>query len=269
MNFSGSAALQARSIFALVMRRMRVRYMGSRAGYVWAIVEAMAWVMVLKLAFQHGNARPPVGESFEIFFATGIIIARTWRVTMLAVSNELTRRPRASLPTLHRLDAAYATWVLEAFTGMVVMIVVVGVLHLFGFDGVPGHLFSCLVAYWGMAVFSLASGMTLALLIMLIPALDHFKGIIMMIFFFTSGFSFLVDRMPPNLREYVVWNPVLHCVEWFRTAFYAGYECRSLDLLYLFVCTVVCLLLGLTGERAFRRKAGRQNTAYADGEETV
>lgn len=267
MNLSSSAALQARSIFALMMRRIRSRYSGSRAGYLWAIIEPLAWVFVLKLAFQNGNSRPPVGDSFEVFFATGVVVARTWRSLAQSTAASLIKGPRSTLPTIHRMDGVYANWALETLTGGIVLIIILSLLQLFGFEAAPGHLFMCIVAFLGMSVFALAFGLAFALLVAIVPAMTHFRAMLFLLLFVTSGFSFVVDRMPPNIRNVLVWNPVLHCVEWFRESFYAGYECQSLDLLYLFSFTIICLLLGLAGERAFRRQAGKHNTSYADNED--
>jgi capsular polysaccharide transport system permease protein len=257
VNVASSAALQLRAIRALIMRRIRTRYAGSRAGYVWAIVEPMMWVLILKVAFKHGSGgQPPLGTSYEVFFATGIILARSWRTTTMQVSMALTRGGRRqSIPALHRLDATYATWIIEIATTGVVMVLVLACMGLFGLDAAPADPLDCIAAYGALSLFILASGLFFSLLITVAPGLVHFQAIIMMVVFFTSGFTFLVDRMPPQFRAIVVWNPLLHCIEWFREGFYAGYECASLDREYLFSVTVILVLLGLTGERAFRRRA--------------
>lgn len=254
MNLGASTALQARSIFALMMRRIRTRYKESRAGYVWAIIEPIAWVLVVKLAIRnHGNT-PPVGDSFEIFVASGIVIARTWRSAVQQMLPYIVRGRRRYLPTLHRLDAAYAAWLLEIITGAVALVVILCILAMFGFHAKPGNLMMCIIAFAGMGMFALASALIFAVIFVMAPGLSHFKGIILMIFFITSGFSFAIDRMEPNLRAVLVWNPLLHCVEWFREGFFLGYESRSLDLVYLFTVTICGLTVGLAAERALRRK---------------
>lgn len=244
-----------------MLRRIRARYMGSRAGYAWAIVEPIVWVFVLKMAVKGGHSSPtqlpPLGDSFEVFFATGVVVARTWRTAAQSVTQLLIRAKREKLPTLHRLDSAYATWLLEVLTGGVALVVILAILQVFGFHAAPGDVLVCFVAFAGMALFALAFALVFALILIVAPGLDHFKGIVIMIVFFTSGFSFVSDRMAPGLRSVVVWNPLLHCIEWFREGFYAGYECRSLDLVFLFSVTVVGLAIGLAGERALRRKANQ------------
>lgn len=269
LNFSASAALQARSIFALILRRIRSRYQGSRAGYAWAVVEPLVWVLVLKMIIRHGNNNnmPPVGDSYEVFLGTGIVVAKTWRTSATAILPFVTRSRKRLLPTLHQLDALYAAWILEVITGAIVMIVMLLILSIFGFNATPGNLLACVIAFLGMALLGLSSGLFLGLIMVMMPGLSHFRNILLMGIFITSGFAFVVDRMAPEARALLVWNPVLHCVEWFREAFYVGYECRSLDLVYLFAVTIILMVIGLASERALRRKKPASATTYEQDED--
>ena len=258
MNLPASASLQLRTIFALMLRRMRTKYASSRAGYVWAIVEPIMWIFILKFAIRGKNDhQPPIGTSYEVFFAGGVLIARTWRTVSQSTSKVL-RRNRRSLPAVQRMDAAYANWLLEMATGAVAMIIVLAGLQLFGFDAIPADPLTCLAAFGATAVYTLAFSLMLALAMTLAPGLTHFQHIIMLSLFMTSGFSMLIDRVPPGLREVILWNPVVHCVEWFREGFYKGYVCASLDREYLFTVTLVFLLIGLAGERVLRRHRTRR-----------
>ncbi len=267
MNLAGSAALQARSIYALILRRIRTQYAGSRAGYAWAIIEPVVWVFVLKMAIRGGGAGvPPVGTSYEVFFATGIVIARTWRTAAGQMSAVMTRNKRERLPTLYRMDTMYSIWILEMLTGGIALACVLGLLAAFGYDAMPYDIMLCIAAFFVCAIYTLAFALVFALLLVIAPGMSHFKGIILLIGFMTSGFSFVVDRMPPNIRSVVTWNPLLHVIELFREGFYRGYECRSLALVYLFVAIVMSLIIGLAGERALRRHNTKETVVGGEDE---
>lgn len=268
MNLGSSAALQARSILALLMQRIRTQYLGSRAGYVWAILEPIAWIFVLKLAIQHNGAvRPPLGDSFEVFFATGITLARTWRMSVNQTAGIFLRGKTGNLPSIYRLDLVIASWLLEIATGFVVLIVILTIMGLFGLNVAPANPFACFIAFVGMAMFALSFGLAYSFVETIAPGLQYFRSIMMIIMFISSGFSFLIDRMPLAIREIVSWNPLVHCIEWFREGFYFGYECRSLDLPYLFTVTIIGLLIGLAAERALRFKKKTTDGGAYGGEE--
>lgn len=255
MNLAASASLQARSIMALMLRRIQTRYSGSRAGYLWAIIEPLCWVMVLKLAHQGaGNVQPPLGTSYEVFFATGVILARTWRLAAQAIAASLARRKGIPIAVIQSLDAAYAIWILEMLTGGLAMGLFLFGLGVFGFDAAPADLLVCIEAYAATSLFALSFGMVLSQVLVVVPGFAHFQSLMMMLIFFTSGFHMLVDRAPLGLRQIMAWNPLLHCIEWFREGFYANYSCMTLDKGYLLGVSVLFLALGLAGERAFRNK---------------
>lgn len=267
MSISASAKLQGRAIVALVVSRMRSRYLGSRAGYVWAIVEPLVWVFVLKMVIR-GNSDhlPPVGDSYEVFFAVGIIPARMFRTIAQTVSATLVSGRSARLPGLIRLDICYANGVLESITGGVVMLLALCILQTFGYHAIPGDILHFVIAFCAIALFSIAFGLAAGLMLVVAPGLQHFTNMIYMTLFLSSGFAFVVDRMPISTREIILWNPLVHLIEWIRMGFFTGYECRSMDLNYAFVVGICCLVAGLAGERVFRRAAGRENVVFDENE---
>ncbi|MFD1702411.1 ABC transporter permease [Methylopila henanensis] len=255
MSIADSAALQFRSIKTLMLKRFRTRYAGSRAGYAWAIIEPLAWVFVLKFAFAGHSNLPPIGTSYEVFFATGVTLARMWRSASATVMGPLMKPPRKTFPVFSRLDQTYAIWAMESITGGVVLIVILTLLGIFGMDSMPADLLSCIITYFALTVFTLSFAAFFAVIIFVAPFMSHFRSIVFMIMFFTSGFATVLDRIPPAWRDVISWNPLVHFIEWFREGFYPGYDCANLDLEYVFTFTVICLLIGLVGERAFRRRA--------------
>lgn len=255
MSLAASATLQFRAIKTLVLRRFRTRHGDSRAGYAWAVIEPLCWVFVLKFGFHNGHSLPPVGTSFEVFFATGVVMARTWRTATPPIIQSLIRSPNRNIPSISRLDTAYSMWLIDMTTGVVVMSIILVILSILGFDATPNDLMTCILAMFALFAFTIAFALFFYVLIFMVPALTHFQPILLMIIFLTSGFATVLDRMPPEFRAIVSWNPLVHLIEWFREGFYPGYRCANLDLNYAFTVTIVFLLIGLVGERAVRRRA--------------
>ncbi|RXF69871.1 ABC transporter permease [Hansschlegelia zhihuaiae] len=268
MNLQASAMLQARVVVALLLQRVRSEYTGSRAGYLWAFIEPMAWIFVLKFTLSmNGSRPPPLGDSYEVFLVTGISMARSWRMCGNQLANIVIKRKRLSLPSTFHSDLILALWILEMLTGLVVMSVLLVIMGIVGFEAMPADILTCLVAYGFLSFYTLAFGLTLGLIITLAPGLRHFQQIFMLVMFMTCGFSFLMDRMPIALRSIFSWNPVFHCIEFFREGFYAGYECRNLDLVYVVAVTIVMLVIGMAGERALRHK--REVKSEGEAEELI
>jgi len=60
--------------------------------------------------------------------------------------------------------------------------------------------------------------------------------------------------MPAALRDAVLWNPLIHIIEWVRQAYYPVYRSPFLDLEYLLRVTVVMLLLGTLAAASVSRQ---------------
>jgi capsular polysaccharide transport system permease protein len=70
----------------------------------------------------------------------------------------------------------------------------------------------------------------------------------------------VVEYVPEMYRQYMVWNPMMHAVEWFRSGFYHLYPTYSLDIHYLVSWSGTTLLLGLAFERVTRERLyGQKN----------
>jgi len=75
----------------------------------------------------------------------------------------------------------------------------------------------------------------------------------MIIVYILSGTLMVVSALPEAVIYPLSFNPVLHAVEWMRTAYYEGYSDRVLDKEYLIGFGLTSLCLGLLMERMFRR----------------
>ena len=67
-----------------------------------------------------------------------------------------------------------------------------------------------------------------------------------------SGVLFVPDALPEIARVPLSYNPVLHVVEWMRSAYYEGYGANILSRTYVLTWGATMLFLGLVLERLVR-----------------
>ena len=68
-----------------------------------------------------------------------------------------------------------------------------------------------------------------------------------------SGIFYVPSFLPVQVRDIMAWNPAMQCVETFRFGFYDGYPKLSYFPLYFWSVTLSLALIGLAGDRLFRR----------------
>lgn len=121
-----------RAIGALILREITTTYGRSPGGYIWAILEPAAGITLLTLVFSIGFRTPPLGTSFALFYAAGILplMMYTDISTKLAQTIQFSRALLA-YPRITFLDALIARFILNFLTQMMVHFIVLGFIVIF------------------------------------------------------------------------------------------------------------------------------------------
>ena len=69
-----------------------------------------------------------------------------------------------------------------------------------------------------------------------------------------SGVWFVPDQVPMPLRAYLLYNPLVHLILWFRSGFYPPYATTYLDRSYAVTWAIALLIFGLILQRVLVRK---------------
>lgn len=112
-----------RSFSALILREMTTSYGRSPGGYVWAILEPVAGLVLLSVVFSFIVRTPALGTNFMYFFAGGLLPFALYNSVSTAVSTSI-RFSKALLeyPAVNFVDALLARFVLNAMTQLLSLI---------------------------------------------------------------------------------------------------------------------------------------------------
>lgn len=247
--------VQARVITALVLRETRVTFGASQLGYLWAIVNPALGTAVLVAVFSLITRHPPIGTSFALFFATGILVFEMNRKLSSSLMGVFdANKGLLAYPLVKESDVVFARFFLIFATYLLVMILFFGGLILFIGAPFPAHLEEVFLAVLASALLGLGGGVTNAVVLRLWPTWKQLEAILGRPLFFISGIFFIPSMFPPEIRNILYWNPLLHMVEWMREGYYPNYESMLLDKQYLLLCTGILLITGFGGERLYRKK---------------
>jgi len=251
----GLSLATPRTVSALILREMTTTYGRSPGGYLWLILEPVAGVLVLTLAFAgFGLTNPALGGNFPIFFATGMLpflmFTRISGVVAQAInySRQLIAYPRVTF-----LDALLARFVLATLTELLVFYVVITAI-LTIWDTRTTLVFGEILLALGMAT-ALAAGVgTLnCFLITMFPIWQQVWSIAMRPAFLASGIFFLLENIPQPARDWLWWNPLMHVTAEMRRAFYISYDPAWVSPAYVFGLSLGLMLLGLVFLRRHHR----------------
>ena len=254
--FLNAFSVQRRVIFALILRETKTRYGKTRIGYLWALFEPMAHMLIFAAIFSFIGRSSPLGGSVAMLVLTGLFPYNLFFNLATQLLNAVEgNRVLLSYPHVTPFDVMVARSILEVATQIVVfsfVLLVLATLDLWDMqvDSVIGLIMVVLVG----SSLGVGLGLVNAVLAFRFPSYANVFGMIQRPMYFLSGIFFVVGYMSTDIQNIMYYNPIVHLIEWFRSAVYIGYESDFLDKQYLFNFTLAVVFLGLLLLRLVRHK---------------
>lgn len=233
--------VQSRVIGALLRREMMTRYGRHNIGFLWLFVEPMIFTLGVTTLWTltrsvHGSDLP-----IAAFAVTGYSSVLVWRNMPSRLIGSV--EPNLSL-MYHRnvkvLDIFLSRLVLEiggVATSFVVLTLFFAAL---GWLSLPEDVLK-VAEGWGMlAWFGCSTAMFLGALSHRVELIDKFWHPCAYLLFPLSGAAWLVDSLPQDMQNIVLWLPMVHGIECVRDGFFGSHFTPHYDLGYVALfCTIM------------------------------
>jgi capsular polysaccharide transport system permease protein len=243
-----------RTIGALILREMAGTYGRSPGGYVWAILEPTLGIAVLVMIFSIGFRSPPLGSSFALFYASGMLAMFMFSTTASKVSQAINfSRQLLNYPRVTFLDAILARFLLNVMTQGLIAIIIFGGILLFTETRSTFHLERILSSFAMAASLGLGVGTLLCTLISQHPIWNTVWGVLTRPLVLISGVIILHESIPKPYSTWLDWNPIVHITGEMRRAFYYSYRAEYLDITYVYIVALTCGIVGLFFLRRYYR----------------
>jgi capsular polysaccharide transport system permease protein len=247
-----------RLIDALILREARGLFTHSRLGYAWALCEPLTHVFILMVAmtFFTGHGNPPIiGDNWAEFYMTGVLPYLMFcHLTEQGMDLARSQRIVLALPSVKLADVMISSLSLRAATDLVVIIISLTVFVAIGMGTYPKDPLEFALAF--VFVFLLGFGVAgINIGLSTFGAIsERTWPIVLRAAYFLSGIFYHPSAMPTELRDLVLWNPLVHLIEWVRQSYYPQYRSPYLDMEYLMTVTVLSLLFGTLAAASVSRR---------------
>ncbi|GAB5387666.1 MAG: ABC transporter permease [Alphaproteobacteria bacterium] len=244
-----------RVLRAMILRELKTRFAAGYLGYAWLFMEPMLHVIALTIIFSARGRQVAGDMELPVFILTGIVPFLTFTKIMRSVMSAVSaNKGLMNYRRVRPMDAMFARVTLEYFLFYLTFFTLIGIAAWMGFTihfNAPAYLLYvpvciCLMAFGLGAMFSIP--------VHLFPDFNHVASFLSRFLYFSSGIFFTVDRMPEEIRPYLMWNPLLHAVELIREGFFGGNHVSHGDPYYLGLCAVLIFSFGLSAAFTFRRR---------------
>lgn len=241
-----------RTIAALVLREMSTRYGRSPGGYVWALVAPLGGILLLSVGFSLISRHPPLGSSFILYFATGMMPFTLYTSVSGAVAGSLTfSRPLLAYPAVTWLDTMVARFLLNTLTATMITYLLISAIMTLTETRSVLDIGAILAAVALTALLALGVGLVNCALGGLFPVWNMIWSILTRPLFLASGVLIVYEDLPRMLQDILWYNPLLHLIGEMRSGFYPMYPAAYVSLPYVGLVTLALIALGLMLVRRF------------------
>jgi capsular polysaccharide transport system permease protein len=248
--------IQSQVVWALVIRETRTRFGAQRLGYLWALLEPVLWIGTFWAMYSVANRRIPHDLAPLPFLATAILTYDLFSNNVGRIGDAVNgNKGLLFYPQVHPIDLVWARALLESATIVLVFVVLM----------LGGTLFShellapddALRVGFGLVLAALLGtsiGLVLCMLGVVVPVVERLRGPLMRPMFWLSGLFYTLDDVPGNARTFLLYNPVLHVIEYVRAAWFSEYDSPSVSAGYVLGNIIFFMALGLALERVVRKR---------------
>ncbi len=241
---------------AVLIQDMRSRFGHSHIGYLIAIAWPLSHIGVITVAYLFRVTIAPVGDSPTMFIGTGvapyILCLYPARLVATAIPQN---RQLLNIPVIQPLHLIFSRCILETLNAVIVLALFMSVVGLFDIEIWPTDSAEAAKAIGAAVFLGVGLGFFNVVMCALVGQFFLVFFILLMIGLYVfSGVYVPPTAMPESVREYMAYNPMLHLVEWLRSAYYTSYNSELINKSMILWVGGISLTLGLIGERFLRGK---------------
>jgi ABC-type polysaccharide/polyol phosphate export permease len=249
-----SWAVQRRVIRALFLREVITRYGRHNIGFLWLFVEPMLFTLGVTALWTATGANHGSNLPIVPFAITGYSAVLLWRNMPSRCIGSI--QPNLSL-MYHRnvkiMDIFLSRLILEGMGATTSFVVLTLVFSFIGWVDLPEDILKVVAGWLMLAWFGMALASFLGALSEQSELVDKFWHPFSYLMFPLSGAGFIVDIVPPAYRDFFLWLPMIHGVEYIRDGFFGSKFIAHYDMGYMAIVNLLLTLLALAQIRTAAR----------------
>lgn len=254
-SFYHSLKIQTRVIYALIMREIITRYGRHNIGFLWLFLEPMIFTLGVAVLWNATKSAHGGNISIIPFAVIGYSTVLCWR-------NGASRAAKAVDANMgllyHRnvkvMDVFVARALLEIVGATASFLLLSVIFHFAGVMDLP-HDFLYMAYGWFLLIwFTIALAFVVGALFEMSEIVDRLWHALTYLLFPLSGAAFFVYWIPENLRQYLLYLPMVHTTEMIRHGYYGELVPTFEDVGYIVWSNMVLSFLGLVLVRYITKK---------------
>lgn len=238
--------IQKAVVMALIIRETKTRFGKYRLGYLWAVLEPTAHLLIMLAIFGYVMGRTMPDISFSVFLVNGIIPYFIFSdISVRSIKAIESNQGLFNYRPVKPIDTLIARVVLESIIYVFSYAILMSFLFILGeqFSLFGILMLSC--TWLLLIIFSCGVGLIFMVIGNIVPETERFLPIIIKPLYFASCVMYPLHAIPKEYWPYLLWNPLVHAVELSREAVVSHYVSGGVSLEYLALSALGVFFFGL------------------------
>lgn len=231
---------------ALILREIRTRFGAQKFGYLWVVIDSLAPIIMFAIIHAYMMRGQNIAYDYTVFLATGFIFYNFFKSIMTrSIDAFSSNQALFAYKQVRPFDTIISRYIVEWLTmsASVVFMVLIG--FVVGLDMHLNDLTMLLIAIIWFSLFGVSMGILFAVLGTFFENIKKIINLVFLPMFFLSGLFYTAESLPQELRDILVYNPILHFVELIHGSYFVALDTRYVDYNYMIFWTLIPLLSGL------------------------
>ncbi|HFH2727462.1 TPA: ABC transporter permease [Escherichia coli] len=238
--------VQTLTIEALFLREIRTRFGKYRLGYLWAILEPSAHLLMLLGILGYVMHRTMPDISFPVFLLNGLIPFFIFSsISKRSISAIEANQGLFNYRSVKPIDTIIARALLETLIYVIVYILLMLIVWIVGEYFKITNLLRIMGTWSLLIILSCSIGLIFMIVGRTFPEMQKVLPLLNKPLYFGSCIMFPLHSIPKQYWPYLLWNPLVHVVELSRESVMPGYISEGVSLNYLAMFTLVTLFISL------------------------
>ena len=254
-----SLVIQSRVIGALLLREIITRYGRHNIGFMWLFGEPMMFTLGVTTLWTFAKMAHSGSLPIVAFCITGYSSLLIWRNTTMRCGKAI--EPNLAL-LYHRnvkvIDVFAARIILEIAGATLSLTILSLVFSAVGLMELPADIVIAFAGWLLLAWFAGSLGLIVGSLSERSETVERLWHTLTYLMFPMSGAVFMVQWLPQQWKEYILWVPMVNGTEMVRHGFFGNAVRTYEDPAYLIVVNLVLMLIGLSLVKETGRRVEQQ-----------
>lgn len=243
-----------RAVMALILREISTTYGRSVGGYIWAVLEPAAGIMLLTFIFSAGFRTPPLGTDFAYFYGTGLLAFMMYTDISMKMGQCIQfSRALLNYPRVTFIDALAARLVLNTLTQLAVHLLVMTFIIVLTTPNTTIDVSKLITAYFMIIILAAGVGTLNSFLTVAYPFWTSVWAITNRPLLLISCIIFIYEAVPQPYVDYLWYNPLVHIVGMMRDGYFPYYQPNYVSVGYVWFVGLSLLSVGLFLLNRFHR----------------